>query len=331
MAALGTHEFSNVETDSLRIRIAQPGHTFPAVIGPLLQVSSGVLTILFAVGLLQLVPFTVLTPYYVSLLALHAGIGMMFFEKVRPILKSGRDLAPECSILGQGLALLAGQKFTSAKLAALAETAATAPKALHGLERITYWMREREKEFFYGPSLYLMLGTHLAMRMEQWRAKYATALPHWIDGWAEFEALQALATYAHEHPDDVFPEFAAERMFSAKALRHPLLLRDGCVPNDVRFDAQTRFWIISGSNMAGKSTLLRSIGLNVVLALAGAPVRAASLRLAPLHVCASIAVGDSLLEGKSRFMAEVEADSGHHHGSIECSGVVSHRRDLQWY
>jgi DNA mismatch repair ATPase MutS len=104
----------------------------------------------------------------------------------------------------------------------------------------------------------------------------------------------------------VFPKFHSEAAFAAQGLAHPLLLRESCVANDAGFDAQTRFWIISGSNMAGKSTLLRSIGLNVVLALAGAPVRAESLSLAPFRICASISIADSLLEGKSRFMAEVE-------------------------
>jgi hypothetical protein len=306
MVGLGTHEFSNVETDSLRKRIARPGQTFPAALGPLLQVSSGILTILLLIGLVALIPWPVLVPYIAAVVGLHAVIGGVLYEKVRPILHDGRDLSPEVSILGQGLTLLASQKFSSPKLGDLVQCAAAAPEPLRRLERITHWMREREKDMMYGPSLYLMLGTHLAIRMEQWRAKYATALPQWIDAWSEFEALHAIATYAHEHPGDVFPEFSVDIEFAAESLGHPLLSSEACVTNPVRFDAQTRFWIISGSNMAGKSTILRSIGTNVVLALAGAPVRAASLTLAPFHICASISTADSLLEGKSRFMAEVE-------------------------
>ncbi len=306
MVGLGTHEFSKAEPSSLLMRIAKPGQTFPSILGPLLQVSTGIGTVLILIGLLGLVPWLVLGPYLGGVAALHVGIGMALHERVKPILDAGRDLSPEISILGQGLALLAKQKFSSPKLAELVRRAAVAPGPLRSLERVTYWMREREKDMLYGPSLYLMLGTHLSMRMEQWRAKYASALPEWVDAWAEFEALHAIATYAHEHPDDVYPEFRSEIAFAAEGLGHPLLLKDACVANDVRFDAQTRFWIISGSNMAGKSTIMRSIGTNVVLALAGAPVRAASLTLAPFQVCASISTADSLLEGKSRFMAEVE-------------------------
>jgi len=306
MVALGTHEFSNVETGSLLKRIAIPGQTFPAFLRPLLQVSSVVLSVLLLLGLTALFPWPLLVNYIAPLVALHAIIGLALHEKVRPILDSGRDLSPEISILGQGLSLLASQKFSSPKLAALVERASAAPAPLRRLERVTYWMREREKDLLYGVSLYLMLGTHLAVRMEQWRSQYSADLPLWIEAWSEFEALHAVATYAHEHPDDVFPQFTTARTFDAGGLRHPLLRTVTCVPNDVRFDDQTRFWIISGSNMAGKSTIMRSIGTNIVLALAGAPVRAASLTLAPFHVCASISTADSLLEGKSRFMAEVE-------------------------
>lgn len=306
MVELGTHEFSNVETHSLQKRIALPGETFPALLGPALQVSSGILSVLLLIGLTALVAWPVLVPYIGALLGLHAMIGIALHERVRPILHAGRDLSPEVSILGQGLQLLAGQEFSSPKLAGLVARAAAAPEALRGLERITYWMREREKDLIYGVSLYLMLGTHLAVRMEQWRARHSASLPEWIDAWAEFEALHAIATYAQEHPGDAWPEFSSATELQAEGLGHPLLAAETCVRNDVRFDTATRFWIISGSNMAGKSTLLRSVGTNVVLALAGAPVRATGLRLAPFQVCASISTADSLLEGKSRFMAEVE-------------------------
>jgi len=95
--------------------------------------------------------------------------------------------------------------------------------------------------------------------------------------------------------------------FEAEALGHPLLDRRTCVRCDVRLGAQeTQLIIVSGSNMSGKSTLLRSVGLNSVLAMAGAPVRAARLQISPLQIGCSIAVHDSLLQAKSRFQAEVE-------------------------
>ena len=128
----------------------------------------------------------------------------------------------------------------------------------------------------------------------------------WLQAWAEFEALNALAAHAYENPDNAFPEFVDEVCFEARALGHPLLARDSCVSNDIELNPRCQFYVLSGSNMSGKSTLLRAIGLNAVLAAAGAPVRAAALRMSGLTLFASISVKDSLMNGKSRFMAEVE-------------------------
>jgi len=145
------------------------------------------------------------------------------------------------------------------------------------------------------------------MAIENWRIEHRIALRIWLDTWAEFEALSALANYAYENPENTFPEFSAEEAkFEAVALGHPLLSSESCVRNDIQLNRECRFYVVSGSNMSGKSTLLRAIGLNAVLAFAGAPVRAQALRLTPLSVFASLSIVDSLLNGTSRFLAEVE-------------------------
>ena len=120
------------------------------------------------------------------------------------------------------------------------------------------------------------------------------------------EALSSLATFAFERPQATFPELvSAGPMFEADGIRHPLMNPKTCVPNDVRLGGDGRLLIVSGSNMSGKSTLLRSIGLNAVLAWAGAPVTADRLRISPVAVGASIRVIDSLQDGRSRFYAEI--------------------------
>jgi DNA mismatch repair ATPase MutS len=122
----------------------------------------------------------------------------------------------------------------------------------------------------------------------------------------EFEALCSLAAYSFEHPADPFPILSGQKArFDAEGLGHPLLPEAAFVTNDVRLGGDLRLLIVSGSNMSGKSTLLRSVGLNTVLAWAGAPVRATKLELSPLQVGASIRIVDSLLDGKSRFYAEI--------------------------
>ena len=145
------------------------------------------------------------------------------------------------------------------------------------------------------------------MAVEHWRIEHGADLRVWLDAWAEFEALNALANYSYENPGNTFPEFSSEETkFEAEALGHPLLSGASCVRNDIQLNQDSRFYVVSGSNMSGKSTLLRTIGLNAVLAFAGAPVRARALRLSRLSVCASLSVVDSLLSGKSKFMAEVD-------------------------
>jgi len=175
------------------------------------------------------------------------------------------------------------------------------------LEQLLNALHERQRDWFYVPSLVLLIGTQLGMAIEQWQRAHAKSLRIWLHAWAEFEALNALAAYAYENPDNTFPEFAVdEACFEARSLGNPLLSRTSCVVNDVTLNRKTRFYIVSGSNMSGKSTLLRAIGLNAVLAFAGAPVYAASLRVSRLSVFASLSVVDSLLKGTSRFQAEVE-------------------------
>jgi DNA mismatch repair ATPase MutS len=117
----------------------------------------------------------------------------------------------------------------------------------------------------------------------------------------------SLAGYSYEHPRDPLPQLAevSGGWFEAEALGHPLMPDEQCVRNDVRLGGDLRLLIVSGSNMSGKSTLLRAVGLNAVLAWAGAPVRAARLRISPLAVGASIRVLDSLQDGRSRFYAEI--------------------------
>jgi hypothetical protein len=152
----------------------------------------------------------------------------------------------------------------------------------------------------------LMYSIQLALAAQRWRRTHGAELERWLRALAELEALQSLATYSFEHPSDPFPELAeGAPCFEATSLGHPLMAASKCVRNDVALGGDTKLLLVSGSNMSGKSTLLRSVGINAVLAMAGAPVRAARVRMTPLHVGASIQVNDSLQEGRSRFYSEI--------------------------
>jgi DNA mismatch repair ATPase MutS len=128
----------------------------------------------------------------------------------------------------------------------------------------------------------------------------------WLRIVGEFEALSSLSAYRYEHPADTWPEIVdGSAQFHATTMTHPLLAAARAVPNDVMLSNQTQLLVVSGSNMSGKSTLLRTIGVNAILAQAGAPVRSARLNLSPLAIGATLRIQDSLQEGRSRFYAEI--------------------------
>lgn len=181
-----------------------------------------------------------------------------------------------------------------------------ASQALAQLALLARMMEQRGNfivRVFDAPLLY---SVQLAGAAQAWRRVHGASLERWLDALGELEALQSLATYSFEHPADPFPEFVeGDARFEATEIGHPLLPGAKCVRNDVSLNSNTRLLLVSGSNMSGKSTLLRAVGINAVLAMAGAPVRAKSLRLTPLHIGASIRVNDSLQEGRSRFYSEI--------------------------
>ena len=163
---------------------------------------------------------------------------------------------------------------------------------------------------FVAASALLLFSPFLALAVERWRHTHGRHVGTWIATLAEFEATIALATYHFEHPQDPFPVIETNgprptAVFDGAGLGHPLVPDHRMVRNDVRLTPGTQLLVVSGSNMSGKSTLLRTVGVNAVLALAGAPVRAASLRISPLSIGATLRIQDSLQEGRSRFFAEI--------------------------
>ena len=151
----------------------------------------------------------------------------------------------------------------------------------------------------------LLRRPQIAARISRRHQRIGASLGPALAASADMDALAALAVFAWENPDFCWPEFVAEDRLAAEDLAHPLLHRDSRVANDLVLDDSCRLILISGSNMAGKSTFLRSVGVNAALALAGAPVCARSFALPDLQVSCCFSSGDSLDQGLSRFAAEV--------------------------
>lgn len=291
IATLG-HDYQQAHAATFSDWLAHPAQPFPKYLRLLVLLTS------LAAATLSLISF----PAFYTALALQLALAWALRPRVAVIIQNARLLSVELTLIQQAIKLLAQQNFQSPKLTDIVQTLQPAPARLRTLSLYLRILTERNKEHFYLPASVLLLGTQSAMAIENWRAKNGPAMAQWLDAWSEFEALQSLACYAYEIPATTYPTFATTTpTYAAKELSHPLL--ENPVPNDINLP---NLLLISGSNMAGKSTLLRAIGLNAVLAKTGAPVRAASLHLSPFTLVASISIQDALAEGKSRFLAEVE-------------------------
>jgi hypothetical protein len=147
---------------------------------------------------------------------------------------------------------------------------------------------------------------HQIIRVEAWKDVYGSYLPKWMDCLAEMDALCSLGTYAYNNPDFVYPSIATSLIYRAKNMRHPLMERRVCVPNDIDMEGAPRFDIITGANMAGKSTYLRTVGVNHLLACMGLPADAEEMELYPSHLVTSLRTDDSLRDNESYFYAELK-------------------------
>ncbi|MBI1813567.1 MAG: DNA mismatch repair protein MutS [Deltaproteobacteria bacterium] len=236
--------------------------------------------------------------------------GWTLRDRVLPVLRAIDRPARDLALLSHLLARIERERFSAPRLVALQAALATGGvQPSRQIARLRRWvdlLYARNNELFAPASALLLWATQCALAIEAWRASVGPAIAQWIAVVGEMEALCALASYSYEHPSDPFPELVMDApRFEAEGLGHPLLAEARCVRNDVHLGGAVRALIVSGSNMSGKSTLLRAVGINAVLAQMGAPVRARHLSLSSLAVGASIRINDSLQAGTSRFYAEI--------------------------
>jgi hypothetical protein len=242
---------------------------------------------------------------------LEVSLSFPWRKPVQHVLHAADQAARDLDVLAHVLEHLEHESFSSERLARLRAQLGTGNVAASRAIRKLHWLAEmhdwQHNQFFAPFAAFLLWGTHLAYAMERWRRTHAAHVEGWLSIVGEFEAFSSFSAYRYEHPDDTFPEIldTATPTFDGDALGHPLLPAARMVRNDVHLATETRLLVVSGSNMSGKSTLLRTAGINAVLALAGAPVRASRLRLTPLAVGATLRIQDSLQEGRSRFYAEI--------------------------
>jgi hypothetical protein len=251
---------------------------------------------------------------FLVVLAVNGTFLYRVHKRLGAVVTAVEEAAHELKLLSEVLVRLERESFQSPLLAALRaslDTEGEPPsKRIGRLNRLMELLDSRDHLLVRLAEPFVLWTTHLAFAVEAWRRHSGPVVRRWLTATGEMEALCSLASHAFEHPDDPFPEFTSEEaLLEAEAIGHPLIEESRVVRNDVRIGgaapAGPRVLVVSGSNMSGKSTLLRTLGVNAVLAQAGAPVRARRLRMSPLAVGASIRVTDSLQGGVSRFYAEI--------------------------
>jgi hypothetical protein len=307
VAMVGRSRFEDVPVESFEVWLEAERSEFPAWVRWALLAATAAWIAVAVAAWRAPVDRAWLLRFTESLVLAQVMLCSWLMPKVKAELEAAQPLVGQMSILREGLGVMRGGTFASERLRSLQAAVAEEDRAVRQLERWLRVVEHRSKEWMYPLSVALGVGTQSAIALDAWKRAFGAPMREWLEAWGEFEALLALATYAAEHEENAWPEILdGAATFEAKGMVHPLLAREDAVANDVALGAGVQFLLISGSNMAGKSTLLRTVGLNAVLAMAGTSVPARGLRMSALQIGASLAIADSLAEGKSKFLAEVE-------------------------
>lgn len=311
LASAAPAHVSDFRPDFLKQWLNERAGQFPtwaSYLAFLLAVAAMVLPILYFSGLLALPTlWNALAVVFVTdiILALN------FRSRIKSVLDSLGSLSIELPVLRALLEIMERERFSSPKLTELADSlrggGLSASRILNRLHRLIRIVKLRDDELLAYPCFCLLWGTQFGMAIDRWRRRHGLQLLQRMAALGELDALISLSTYSYENPADPFPEIVESGpLFNAQDLGHPLLKEDNCVRNDLHLDDKVRFLVVSGSNMSGKSTFLRAIGTNTVLALMGAPVRCVKLKLSQVRLGAAIRIQDSLIDGRSHFMAEMQ-------------------------
>lgn len=182
-----------------------------------------------------------------------------------------------------------------------------ASKEISKLEYILDNFNARANIFYHIFNIVLLLDVYWLLRADKWKSNLKGDINHWFDSISEIEVLNSIAGFSFSHPEYVVPQIAEEKfVFEAQALGHCLINAKNRVDNDFSMEGKGKICIITGSNMSGKSTFLRTIGVNIVLALMGAPVCAKKMTTSVTQVFTSMRTQDSLEESVSSFYAELK-------------------------
>ncbi|MDR0332601.1 MAG: hypothetical protein LBI15_03980 [Dysgonamonadaceae bacterium] len=295
--------FSNLEevSKTFSANIDFPNRKFWQVsvtIVPLLYI------VMWTLVFFELVPSGAFVLLYVATL----GLSTIPMKRIMSILNTFNKKTKQLDTYAQLFQLIENTPFKS-HLAKQLQNAVLQPVATSkNIAKLDYYYRNLDVTF--SPAIFFLnpflLNVRYALKISKWMQLHATYTKKWFDVLAEFDALISLGTFTANNPDFSFPEPADSFVFQGKNLGHPLLSREKCVTNDIDIDQKPYFMIVTGANMAGKSTYLRTVSVNHLLASIGAPVYADSLRFYPGRLLTNLRTADSLVNSESYFFAELK-------------------------
>ncbi|MFS8617438.1 MAG: hypothetical protein FWJ85_11490 [Solitalea sp.] len=258
---------------------------------------------LLMLALVGLVPHSA----WVLAVLLNLGITGLFLKpinRIHAVLSQKHMLLEKFSLL---LWDIEQEEFENETLRALRRKGTEASRAIGRLTGILGFFDQR-LNFMVGAALngFLLSDLQCVAALDRWRFRYRDQMPGWLDSIFRFEELNSFATYAYNHPGFCYPEFREKPLVASEQMGHPLMAGPHCVPNDFLPRTEEKVVILTGANMSGKSTFLRCLGVNLVLAYAGAPVYARKFSCSPAAIWSSMRVTDSLSDNTSYFHAELK-------------------------
>ena len=281
----------------------------------LARTTSAAMVLAVAAGMARLVPaeaaFLAVAAIACVHLVLFAVYGGRIHEVLDRVASRSHDIRQYRPLFDSIAALPTDVRLFAQLHAHMGRTPREPLAVLAGLMRLVRLANLRRDGLFgvpyYVSELFLATDFHVLALMERWQRRHGPLVRRWLEAVGRTEATVSLATLVHDHPDWVLPVFesAPADTIVAKQLGHPLIADDACVRNDIEVGPAGTLVLVTGSNMSGKSTLLRAVGLNVTLAQAGGSVCARELRLPPVELATSIRARDSLADGVSFFLAEL--------------------------
>ncbi|PXV68857.1 MutS-like protein [Dysgonomonas alginatilytica] len=248
--------------------------------------------------------------YYSLVYILTLGISFIPGKKVAQIMETFNEKSKVLDTYSKLFRIIEDEELKSAKLKNIQSQLKGITNASHAINQLKSYHNNLTVSYTFPVLMlfnpYLLWNVKYAIKVEQWTEKYKQEIEQWFEAIAQFDMLVSMGTFAFNHPDYTYPKVADKFIFEGKALGHPMLHRDICVRNDVNISKTPYFLVITGANMAGKSTYLRTIGINHTLACTGLPVCAESLSFYPCRLVTNLRTADSLADNESYFFAELK-------------------------